>query len=119
MKKSIVHRPHKPESKGFIEVKKGDILSFESRETIYPGWIWCTDAAGNQAWVPLAYVSIDGTTCKFIQDYSSRELEVKKGEVVRVLEEESGWVWVYLEDDLTGWIPLECLAALKESKQPE
>lgn len=109
MKSRVLH-PHAPAPGERISGKAGDILAFERRETTYPGWIWCPDDQGDQAWVPEAYVSIVGETCRLIRDYESRELEIGAGEVVRVLEAESGWAWVENEESVKGWVPLENLS---------
>jgi len=107
---SIVLFAHTPESEESISGTTGDRLTFERRETVYPGWIWCTDVLGNRAWVPEAFVSVSGETCVLVRDYDSRELAVSEGEVVRILEKESGWAWVVDDLDRRGWVPLECLA---------
>jgi hypothetical protein len=107
--KFIVSTSHAPESTEFIKAKSGDKLLFERRETKYPGWIWCTDGHGNQAWVPEAYVSIISETCRLVRDYDSRELEVICGEHVRMLEEIAGWSRVVNSEAREGWVPMECL----------
>lgn len=110
MLKSIVIKPHKPESDEFIACSTGDVVGFERRETIYPGWIWCTDGSGGQAWVPEAYVSIYGGECRFVRDYVSKELEVDVGQIVTIMEVVSQWAWVLNEGDNKGWVPLACLS---------
>jgi hypothetical protein len=114
MEKFLVHHQHKPETKDFILGTTGVLLVYERRETIYPGWIWCTDEHGNHAWVPEAYVSVVGETCVLTRDYDSRELEVEVGEMVQVLETESGWAWVLNDEGRNGWVPLDCLILSEE-----
>jgi hypothetical protein len=111
MKKSIVIHTHNPESNDVISGTTGALFSFERRETIYPGWIWCTDDLGNQAWVPERFVSIIGETCTLIQNYESKELEVRKGDMVQIITKESGWAWVLDDEGQKGWVPLTCLAS--------
>lgn len=114
MMETVVLHSHPAESKEFIAGRRGDILSFEARETTYPGWIWCTDEEGKGAWMPEAYLSLGRETCRLVRDYESRELEVKEGAVVHVLEEESGWAWIEDEKDRKGWVPLDCLHSTHE-----
>jgi hypothetical protein len=106
--------PHHPASSDFIEGAPGDTYQFERRKTTYPGWIWCFDGHGNQAWVPEAYLMITGEICQLTRDYDSRELDLDSDEVVRVLEEECGWAWVVNDKEQMGWVPLECLIQLEK-----
>jgi hypothetical protein len=105
--------PHNPQSGDFIVGSSGDRYQYERRETIYPGWIWCFDGRGNQAWVPEAYLVITGETCQLNRDYDSRELDLSVGEVVRFLDEESGWARIVNQNEQTGWVPLSCLVRLE------
>jgi hypothetical protein len=107
--KYLVIRTHNPESGGYLKAAVNDELDFERRETIYPGWIWCTDKNDVQAWVPEAFVSITGSTCRMLRDYCSREIEVRVGDRVEVLETESGWAWVMDHNQERGWTPMDCL----------
>jgi hypothetical protein len=107
--KHVAIRDHNPESHDVLDVSAGDELSYERRKTIYPGWIWCTDSRGDQAWIPEAYVSIEGHMCRMIRDYISKELLTNVGDKVDVVEIESGWAWVVNGKGEKGWIPIECL----------
>jgi hypothetical protein len=107
-KRSVLHA-HRPDPTDVFSCRAGENLAFERRGTKYPGWIWCTDEQGAQAWVPEAYVSIVDNSCTLRRDYSSRELHVEEGDLVEVMGYESGWAWVRDEHDRVGWIPGECL----------
>ena len=74
-------------------VRQGDRLSFERRETEWPGWIWCTSDSGKSAWVPENWVQIEGDSCVMRRDYNSTELAVDVGETGTVEFVESGWAW--------------------------
>jgi len=76
-----------------LTVRKGERLSFERRETEWPGWIWCTDNSGKGAWVPEKWVEIEGDSCVMKRDYVATELAVDVGEVLTPEFEESGWAW--------------------------
>jgi hypothetical protein len=112
MKYSVIGS-HRPESSDFLSACVGDELSLGKKETTYPGWIWCTDHRGAQAWVPKAYVSIEGARCFMTRDYVSRELELEVGDKVELLEMESGWAWVLDGSNVNGWIPMECLGPVE------
>jgi hypothetical protein len=113
----VIHS-HTPETKDFLACSAGDVVAFERRETIYPGWIWCTDEYGKQAWVPEAYVNISGEKCQFVRDYNSRELVVHPGEKVRIIEVVSKWARVVNERGKKGWVPFECLLPPEHTDNP-
>ena len=108
MKYSVI-RKHRSESSEVLSVYTGDELWIMPRETHYPGWIWCKDEKGVQAWVPKSYVSIEGNQGRMKRDYISRELELEVGDQVDLLEIESEWGWVLDRRGVYGWIPMECL----------
>jgi len=41
-----VIKPHQPSDRDALTARKGERLSFERRETEWPGWIWCTKESG-------------------------------------------------------------------------
>ena len=105
---------HSPDPGDVMSVAGGDRLGFERRPTPYRGWIWCTTPGGASAWVPEAWVSIEGDTCIMRRDYVSRELEIFEGDAVTSLITESGWAWVRNDRGEEGWVPLECLEDTEE-----
>lgn len=111
--KYLVIRRHHPESSEILATSSGDELNYERKDTTYPGWIWCTDNRGTQAWVPEAFVSFKGNVCCMVRDYISRELELEEGDKVELLAIESGWAWVLESNDEMGWIPLDNLEQLE------
>lgn len=87
-------------------LKKGRTVQVGRRDDQWPGWLWCTNAAGESRWVPEAYLSRDGLV---LRDYESTELEVKAGEMVTAVLEESGWLWCTNQAGQSGWVPKENL----------
>jgi hypothetical protein len=110
--KYVAIRNHIPEVADVLNLFDGDKLSYERRNSIYPGWIWCIDSKGLQAWVPEAFVTIEGSSCRMIRDYISRELVAEEGDIVEMIELESGWGWAISDTNESGWIPMECLERL-------
>ncbi|MGD2252543.1 MAG: SH3 domain-containing protein [Anaerolineales bacterium] len=100
---------HIPEATGVLHAIRGDELNYERRETIYEGWIWCTDRNGTQAWVPEAFVRIEGNRCYLIRDYVSQEMAIEVGDVLDVIEIESKWAWASNKEGEFGWVPMDCL----------
>jgi hypothetical protein len=70
-----------------------------------PGWYWCQDQKGMEAWIPKTHLDIEEDEAFFNQPYNSIEHTVEKGEIVQYLGESLGWIecldnkWKY------GWIP--------------
>lgn len=89
--------------------RRGDRLRFERRETEWEGWIWCTAESGKSAWVPEAWVRVEGGFCVMERDYSALELSVESGETLSGNLVESGWLWAKKADGQEGWVPLSYL----------
>ena len=101
--------PHQSTDPDPLIVGRGDCLGFERRETVWPGWIWCTTDSGKSAWVPENWVEIEGDSCVMKRDYDATELSLEVGETVTVEFEESSWAWVTKQSGESGWVPLENL----------
>ena len=108
-KEGKIIEPHQPLIGQPLIASRSAMMTFERKPTEWQGWIWCTDDDGISAWVPEAWVDIDGARCRMKRDYNSRELAVEKGEKVSVEMEESGWAWVRKGSGECGWIPMTCL----------
>ncbi len=93
-----------PES---LVIRQGTRIRFERKPTEWPGWIWCTVESGKSAWVPEAWVEINGNCCVLKRDYDSRELTVQPGDALEVVFTESGWGWVRNREGREGWVPLD------------
>jgi hypothetical protein len=102
-----VTKPYEPEGTESIVVSKGGKLRYKRKPTAWSGWIWCIASTGEAAWVPESWVKIDGDLCEFSRDYDSTELSVRKGEVLELELEESGWAWVRNSAGDYGWVPAD------------
>ena len=89
-----------------LTLPKGERLRWEPRECEWPGWIWCTNEAGEARWVPESWVEKEGEYCVLQRDYTATELSVEEGETVTVLLMESGWGCAINESGESGWVPL-------------
>jgi hypothetical protein len=107
--KYIAHKAHQPDSEIGMHLKAGDGLTWERRSTPYAGWIWCTAITGETGWVPESWLEFDGGTCLLLRDYDSTELTIKPGDVLQGKLIESGWLYASNQQNVTGWVPLECV----------
>ncbi len=96
-----------------ISIKKGEalVLIEESDPTgDWPNWVFCK-GEGKEGWIPKQILAVDGSKAITVQDYTAREHNLIKGEVLIQLKELNGWIWGYKENepDLLGWAPLNHL----------
>ena len=92
-----------------ITLSAGDtvLLGREETEEKWKGWIWA-EHKGKSGWIPLQIVEKDTDgRGRITKDYTARELDVRKGEKVIVLEKLNGWLWVMDMHKQEGWIPAE------------
>jgi hypothetical protein len=89
--------------------KCGEVLSLEDRETVWDGWVWCTNKLGIGAWVPEGFVERCGDRCTTLRDYDSTELSVRAGDILEAREEANGWLWCTDRKGGRGWVPAVCV----------
>jgi SH3-like domain-containing protein len=63
------------------------------------------------AWVPEAFIEINGELAVLAVDYDSTELTVAAGASVEILTEVAGWVWCRDQEGRLGWLPSTNLTA--------
>ena len=89
-------------------ITKGEILTFERKESEWAGWIWCINKSGKGGWVPENYLEVQENNCEALQDYNAVELTVIIGDEFMIDKEESGWYWVHDEGTgREGWVPMK------------
>lgn len=87
----------------------GEVLTTSTRETDWPGWIWCTTANGESRWVPDVYLQLSEDQAVMRRDYNPLELSVQPGELLTASDHVNGWAWCANAGGRQGWVPLECL----------
>ena len=85
--------------------EKGESVSVGKEDTEMPGWFWCKNAAGLEAWIPNTHIDINGEAAVFNQPYNSTEHDAKPREMVQYLGESLGWIECLNEEWRYGWIP--------------
>ncbi|MCL2593770.1 MAG: SH3 domain-containing protein [Defluviitaleaceae bacterium] len=108
MKVKIV-RPYRWEHPGeFPTFEKGTPVSLDKEDTDFLGWYAC-EILGHNPYVPITFVS-DG---KLTRDYNPTELIQELGDILEVQEIVNAWLFVTNDAGITGWIPAECVASVK------
>lgn len=78
-------------------------------EEEWDNWFYCTMPGHTGGWVPgQILVRFEGTHRGLAkEDYTARELDVKKGDELVGLKSLNGWMWCErLSDGQSGWVPL-------------
>ena len=120
VKKAIVLKTYTSSNPDPIEFNQGALLTLGKRDPQWPGWIWCTNAAGKSGWVPEKYLLLQNQTALALLNYCARELSVDLNTILNVFDEESGWYWVETMDGETGWVPADQLRmASSDQEFPE
>lgn len=114
-KQAVAVRSYHPSRTTVLTARAGDVLRPLRRDAEWPGWVWCADEAGMEAWVPERWLRYSGGKAVLIKDYNSSELALQPGQPMTVLIEESGWVLAALPNGDTGWAPADCV----ETAQPD
>ena len=83
----------------------GEVVSVGKEDHEMPGWYWCKNQAGLEAWIPETHIEIDGKTAVFNQPYKSQEHNAEPGEIVQYLGESLGWIECLNSEWKYGWIP--------------
>ncbi|GAB5559084.1 MAG: hypothetical protein SynsKO_07310 [Synoicihabitans sp.] len=78
-----------------------------------PGWFKGVTDAGIEGYFPLSWFELDTNASRAtaLRDYDARELTVEAGELLAVIERESGWVRVLNASEEIGWVPAACVGA--------
>lgn len=89
--------------------REGDVVRVGKEDAEMPGWRWCRDPDGVEAWVPETHIDIEDGRGVFNQDYNSIEHDAQPEETVQYLGESLGWVECLNHEWRYGWIPAEKL----------
>lgn len=92
-----------------IEIVPGDELKIIKYSPDEPGWVYCINNAGIEAWIPENCINKSVGKILANKRYNSKELEVEKGDLLLVLKIEYNWVLVKNNKDEQGWVPKKIL----------
>ena len=60
--------------------EKEESVSVGREDPEMPGWFWCKNSSGLEAWIPKTHIEINGETAVFNQPYNSSENNAKPGD---------------------------------------
>jgi hypothetical protein len=108
---------HKSNNPTPLIIKKGTRVKVGKRSDESDGWtnwIYCYSLDGNsEGWAPVQIIQVESEYGIVLEDYSAKELGVKKGETIEGDIELNGWVWCSkLNRSEEGWLPKEKMIAI-------
>lgn len=93
-----------------IRFERGESITVERPDTQRPGWWWCSDKRGRSGWVHESFFEEEDYRFVAREDYDGRELNLRAGESVEVLDVRGGWALCSNDAGEIGWAPLTKLA---------
>lgn len=114
VKQYLVIRDHVSEYPEPINLVKGDLLIVGEKHEGPEGWdnwFFCESPGQKGGWVPAQIIeNVNEKKSHTLEDYTARELNVKKGDLLLGSRTLNGWVWCKNPDSLeSGWVPLSCI----------
>ena len=87
----------------------------EKNPETWVNWEYCIKADGSNAgFVPRQIIKIESGNGIILENYSAKEMNIEKGEIVEGIKELNGWLWSKNKrTNEIGWIPLENSQMLK------
>lgn len=97
-----------------ITTKKGTKLKIGDKYNGPENWeSWrfcCTLDNETKGWVPEQLLIIEEQYGTILEDYTAKELNVEKDEIVKGIKELNGWLWcMKIIDKDEGWLPKDKL----------
>ena len=100
-----------------LQFRTGQIVELGVRDEEWPAFAWVKTSEGSAGWAPVAWLQVlDNGRAEALRDYSARELDVDRGEQVRLHHEHGGWWWSERADGAQGWLPARELELLEEKR---
>lgn len=118
MKYQVIEE-HKSNNNDPIKVKKGETIKLGRKSDEGDGWsnwIYCYSLDSNrEGWAPVQIIQIENDYGIVTNDYSAKELDVSKGDIVDGVFELNGWLWCNIANDSeAGWLPKEKIVEFLE-----
>ncbi|QWK80487.1 SH3 domain-containing protein [Ochrobactrum sp. BTU1] len=91
-----------------IDVKAGDFImpvTDGSVDTDIMGWTWCVGRDGRAGWTPNSWCQPIGEGWQISRDFSALEFTLSKGDRLRLLFSESGFLFCEADSGERAWVP--------------
>lgn len=112
-----ITRDYQPQYSDPLEVASGEKVRVGREDEEFPGWRWCTAPDGREGWIPVELLTSQDAEASVLEEYSARELEVRSGEEVVVVDSRHEWLLVRNDRNRRGWIPASHAESCKFSRK--
>jgi hypothetical protein len=115
----VIIEQHKSNNPTPLIIRKGTRIKIGKRSDdaeSWPNWIYCFSLDGiSEGWTPKQIIQMENGYGIVLEDYSAKELNVKKGDKVEGNIELNGWIWCRkLNLSEEGWLPKEKMIVVSE-----
>ena len=88
-----------------IRLEPGDEVRAGPPDRAWPGWVWATDAAGNDGYVPMEILKPLGDgRFSATQSFDPTVLTIRRGDPLESLRQIHGWHWCRNDHGEEGWV---------------
>lgn len=88
-----------------LHLKAGDQVSVGPVDRTWPGWVWASDRAGNDGYVPEQILEPLGEGLfAAMEDFDPTVLTIRRGDRLESLRQIHGWHWCRHENGAEGWV---------------
>lgn len=88
-----------------IRLNPGDEVQIGHADRAWPGWVWATDAKGNDGYVPEEILEPLGNSRFLVtQPFDPAVLTIRRGDALESLRQIHGWHWCRNNQGAEGWV---------------
>lgn len=88
-----------------IRLQPGDEIHAGAADRTWPGWVWATDAKGNDGYVPEKILkSLGDGKFQALDAFDPTVLTIRRGDHLESLRQIDGWHWCRNESGTEGWV---------------
>lgn len=101
-----------------LAVRCGDVVSAVTdgiKKTDILGWTWCVGQDGRTGWAPTSWLKPADDGWRLTRDFSALEFTVRRGDRLRALHSESGFLFCEARNGERAWVPDAVMALVPPS----
>lgn len=88
-----------------LKLSAGDLVVTGGKDQTWPGWIWATDQAGNDGYLPEEMLErLEDGKSRVLEDFDPTVLTVRRGDPLTSLRRIHGWHWCRNAMGEEGWV---------------
>lgn len=88
-----------------IRLERGSEVTVGPVDQAWPGWVWASDADGNDGYVPEEILKDNGDgRYSATEAFDPAVLTIQRGDRIESLRQIHGWHWCRNEGGFEGWV---------------